>query len=714
MATGYRVDIPNATPSEESRIFRPRFSQARPQDKRLVDTVKRLSRGLRKTGRAKAGASKSEGVRRHYAGRGAVLPRAANMQQRAVVKSRIVKMAGRGKALARANINYITRDAVGIDGGESVPFNRDGIMDKEGVDAFIERGTQTRHQFRFIVSPESGAKLDMESFTRDFMARMEKDLNSTLDYVAVIHYDTDNPHAHIVLNGVNDLGEDLVISRDYISVGMRTRAGEIATHQLGHRTEQEIQQTFDKEIVTERVTFLDRKITLIADNYEKDKVVDLSKNLNGKSPQTIASRTNIIGRLNTLKRFGMAQETGAGVWRIEQDFEARLREMGVNNDVRKAVYNHSKDAEDLRHIVRINTKEPMPKPLTGRVLGKGVDNELYDSRYLVVAGEDGNTYYTSVASLETRSGEHILAGHIVTLDNRTNPVKTADKNVMHIAAENDGIYSEALHRQWLETEAGKKRLDTLAQNLGYEIKLDEYIDAHGKRLEYLASKDILPQPEGGKWHVPKDMAGRIMASTHIEHRPFMRAESHSTVPIFSQVKARGLTWVDRRIIEAGAVPVPAQAPRTTFQKDLHKATQLRAAALLEMGMLTMEDEQYVVPKNLGNRLLAMEMQEGALGLSARYGEYAPLDHAPELDGKVVYRGELKEVVRLPSGKYAVIDIGRGFTLVPMQPGMEKLTGKQVQVSMDKGKSLAYVNQKHQRTRVQMMAISTDMDKGLGL
>jgi hypothetical protein len=43
--------------------------------------------------------------------------------------------------------------------------------------------------------------------------------------VAVDHWDTDNPHPHIVLRGVDDAGEDLFIAREYISHGMRLRLG---------------------------------------------------------------------------------------------------------------------------------------------------------------------------------------------------------------------------------------------------------------------------------------------------------------------------------------------------------------------------------------------------------------------------------------------------------------------------------------------------------
>src|SRR3546814_11538595 len=75
------------------------------------------------------------------------------------------------------------------------------------------------------------------------MKQVELDLGTRLDWVAVDHWDTDNPHTHIVLRGKDDRGEDLVIARDYIGRGMRTRASELATDWLGPRTQRELERS---------------------------------------------------------------------------------------------------------------------------------------------------------------------------------------------------------------------------------------------------------------------------------------------------------------------------------------------------------------------------------------------------------------------------------------------------------------------------------------
>jgi hypothetical protein len=65
---------------------------------------------------------------------------------------------------------------------------------------------------------------DRRAFTRDLVGQMESDLGTRLDWVGIAHWNTDNPHVHLVVRGVADDGSDLVISRDYISHGLRSRA----------------------------------------------------------------------------------------------------------------------------------------------------------------------------------------------------------------------------------------------------------------------------------------------------------------------------------------------------------------------------------------------------------------------------------------------------------------------------------------------------------
>ena len=121
--------------------------------------------------------------------------------------------------------------------------------------------TTTWHHFRFIVSPEDGAELDdLRTYTRHLVNRMEADLGTRLDWVAVDHWNTDNPHTHLIVRGRDDTGKDLIIAGDIYRPRLRHRAAELATEWLGPRTELEIQQTLQREVEKERWTSLDRTL----------------------------------------------------------------------------------------------------------------------------------------------------------------------------------------------------------------------------------------------------------------------------------------------------------------------------------------------------------------------------------------------------------------------------------------------------------------------
>src|SRR3546814_13657354 len=87
---------------------------------------------------------------------------------------------------------------------------------------------------------------------------MSRDLGTGLDWVAIDHWNTDNPHIHILVRGVADDGTDLVIDRAYVSEGIRFRAEERVTLELGLRSDREMTQAIECEVYAERWTNLDR------------------------------------------------------------------------------------------------------------------------------------------------------------------------------------------------------------------------------------------------------------------------------------------------------------------------------------------------------------------------------------------------------------------------------------------------------------------------
>src|SRR3546814_9794762 len=125
--------------------------------------------------------------------------------------------------------------------------------------AWLEPAKGDRHQFRFIVSAEDGMEYDdLKPRARRLMQRVEDDLGTKLDWVAVDHYNTGHPHTHILVRGKDERGVDLVLARDYISHGLRERASDLVALDLAPRTDYAIEQPLRDEVEKERMTSSDR------------------------------------------------------------------------------------------------------------------------------------------------------------------------------------------------------------------------------------------------------------------------------------------------------------------------------------------------------------------------------------------------------------------------------------------------------------------------
>src|SRR5205814_6228412 len=123
--------------------------------------------------------------------------------RRAIVKTRLVRLGGKALAAARAHLRYIQRDGATREGEAGRLYS--AADDQADGKAFLERCDGDRHQFRLIVSAEDGAQYDdLRPLVRRFMARMEEDLGTRLDWVAADHVDTLHPHTHIMLRGKDE------------------------------------------------------------------------------------------------------------------------------------------------------------------------------------------------------------------------------------------------------------------------------------------------------------------------------------------------------------------------------------------------------------------------------------------------------------------------------------------------------------------------------
>lgn len=253
----------------------------------------------------------------HTKARGLMPARSAQpRRQRVVVKVRIVRNRGPdGRRTLPRHIDYVERDGVSVEGGRGESFGRDGLLAESDVAGFLERTRDDRHHFRIIVTPERGGDLDLRRTTQSWMTEVEADLGTRVEWLAVEHHNTAHPHVHVIVRGVDDQGSDLLIRRQYITHGLRGRAEEVVTRTLGLRSEREVARERARELVVDRLTYIDRR--MIREAEDAKGVVDVrpvEKDPTGNRTAFLAQKQ---ARLRYLKSQGLAKPAGerpSAIW----------------------------------------------------------------------------------------------------------------------------------------------------------------------------------------------------------------------------------------------------------------------------------------------------------------------------------------------------------------------------------------------------------------
>ncbi|HEY2642369.1 MAG TPA: DUF3363 domain-containing protein, partial [Galbitalea sp.] len=531
--------------------------------------------------------------------------------RRVVIKSRLVVFEGRGRQSTKDHENYVERGGVDRNGGRGQLYG--AITDHADGDVFAERCAEDRHQFRFIVSPEDATQLvDLKTYTRELMAQMERDLETRLDWVAVDHWDTDNPHTHILLRGKDQNGCDLVIARDYLSHGMRMRAAEIATEWLGPRTELEIQEGLSREVQQERWTDLDRTIQ----QHLRNGIADLRQ----QSPDTRDRFRHalLIGRLDRLAEMGLASKVEPGVWTVASQSEATLRAMGERGDIIRTMQ-RAFSARDREHAIFDPTR-PSAR-VTGRVAAKGLVDELYERGYLIVDGVDGRAHYVALPPNADLSG--FPAGGIVTVRAGAD-ARPADRTVAAIAE--GGIYRADQH---------------VAQARTHGRNPEAFVQAHVRRLESLRRVGIVERLEEGVWRVPPDLIERGRAYDSKRTQGVL-VDLRAELSIHQQVRAMGVTWLDRQLLgEKEALASKG------FGAEVRQTLAEREMFLVEHGLAERRGKRAVLMRDLLATLRARDVAEAARSIEADSG----LVHHPISEGQTVF-GVYTRSVALVSGRFA--------------------------------------------------------------
>lgn len=495
--------------------------------------------------------------------------------RRVVVKMRVVQHRGlkfRAAPIAR-HIGYLEREGVTRDGEPARMFDAGG--DAADVERFAERCKDDRHHFRFIISPEEAGEMqDLRAFTRDLMAGAERDLDTRLDWVAVDHWNTDNPHIHVLVRGRADDGGDLVISRHYAREGLRHAAEDLVTMELGPRSERDIQAALRKEVDAERWTSLDKSLRDIADRHGG--IVDLRPHESGGGP---ANRLVLVGRAQKLEGLGLAEPLGPSAWTLKSGAEETLRDLSIRGDIIKTMHKAMTRGAAGPDVATFAIHDGASSdPVLGRLVERGLYDELKGSAYAVIEGVDGRTHHLRFDDMEM----------------------TGDAKP------------------------------------GAIVELRRWEDDRGETRHSLATR--------------------------------------SDLPLDRQVTAEGATWLDRQLV--------ARDPHDLaggFGAAVASSLEARIEHLADEGLAERRGRRVIFARALIEKLRQREMLSVQTQLATETG-LAPL---PNVAGEEV-AGVYRQRVNLASGRFAMIDNGLGFQLVPWRPALEEHLGQHVSGTIQPG------------------------------
>lgn len=557
--------------------------------------------------------------------------------RRAVVKASLIRLAGKGGQAARAHMRYIQRDGVTREGlpGELYGPETDRADGKE----FLQRTAGDRHQFRFIVSAEDGAEYpDLKPYVRRLMAQVEQDLDTRLDWVAVDHFNTEHPHTHIVLRGVDDRGDNLIIAREYISHGLRERASELVTLDLGPRTDQEIEARLRHDVDQERLTAIDRRLL-----WRMDADRTVSPTDNDPFQQAVAA-----GRLRKLKAMDLAEDLGGGRYRLAEGLEATLRQMGERGDIirlmQRELTARRLDRAGVEQVVDTELREP----LVGRLIQRGFSDEHRDRHYLLVDGIDGRVHYVDIGRGDATPS--IPENATVRLEPRALGVTEADRTVDAVARANGGRYSIDLHL----------RHDASASQA--------YATAHIRRLEAMRRVGAGPERQAdGSWAIPEDHLDRAEAFARRRQRDRPIALSIlSSRQVGDLVAIEAPTWLDSEM----ASGAHSGARDAGFGREVRSAFAARRQWLIEQQLAEVDGQSFRLRAHTLENLRQRELENANKRLSQQLDKRFEHSRIGErVEGVIACR------VDLESGSFAVVERSRDFILVPWRDVLESNIGK---------------------------------------
>lgn len=410
--------------------------------------------------------------------------------RRVVVKaSYVTSKDEKSRSRIRHHLNYAGRNTQEEEKKAQVLYSN--VDERVSIKNKIDDFEKAPHIFNIIISPEEGDKLDLKEFTRDLVKTVEIDLRTKLDWVAGNHFDTNEPHVHLLIKGLDDGGKKLLMTRDYISRGLRIRASQTANKKLGLRSLDDVVASLKLDITKPKKCAIDDIIT----KNIKEGLVNPAK-IDSDALDDLP-RSLIERRLEFLASKELAERVDGKDWRIKEGFIDELRNIERSTSIITKLSGGLKI--DKLDCEVLSVKNIENRTIKGHIVERGYVDDLSNQEYLLVKSKEKAFIYVELEKYSERSPASV--GEFVQID-ATKPFagpKTSDLTINKIAQENGGIYDGNDH----EKKAHHK------VSLPPGVSAREYAQVHVNRLEVLAKQGIVEKLSEGRYSIPKDYLEKL-------------------------------------------------------------------------------------------------------------------------------------------------------------------------------------------------------------
>ena len=287
---------------------------------------------------------------------------------------------------------YLVREGAGHDGVAPELF---------GTDSEEYRQNMAPRNFRVFLSPES-PDIDLKTLSEKFVDKLEKQTGYRIYWQGACHYNTAHPHAHLLINGVDKYGREIQFPKDIVKTFMRETARDLCTHQIGNRTQQDLDRDKEKELVSPRYTRLDEKIN------------EMSVNSKVIVRNAVFDKERILARLETLRKLKLCTYENGG-YKLKKDWQDDLKANGRYNAFLKA-----RGELQFTSPMHMKVYSGEHGVVTGKVTKiYRTDDDASDNHAVVLEGIDGKAYFVPLLKrpeLHDKGKKSLLGeGELVTI-----------------------------------------------------------------------------------------------------------------------------------------------------------------------------------------------------------------------------------------------------------------------------------------------------------